>query len=196
VLHSSATARGRSKWLEWRLGIIGTWGGLELATLGLEEEEIPIGALVVEAERVVAEAYWRWKTDHRLLLHPELAVLHEADARTETTSPDLTLYTTLEPCLLCIGAAASMFVNRIVYALPSDVDGAAGVFERWQPRACHPGAGQPAAYRVPEINGGFRADESAALVRRYLDTKPTGPLAAWARGLVTPNRSPPVGGHS
>jgi tRNA(adenine34) deaminase len=154
---------------------------LELARRGLEEGQLPIGSVVVGGGRMVAEAYWHWEPDRRRLRHPELAALLEADRG--DGPPISTLYTTLEPCLLCIGAAATMFVERVVYALPSDLDGAGDVFRAWRPRDDHPAEGVPAAYRVPQVVGGFKASESAELVREYLAGGPTGPIATWARGL-------------
>lgn len=151
---------------------------LELARDGLVRGDLPIGAVVVSDDEIMTEASWRWAPERRLLAHPEAVALAAADGR---SIRDLTLYTTLEPCLLCMGAAASMFVRRIVYALPSEVDGAASVFADWQPRAGHPDAG---AYAVPTIEGGLCREESLALVQAYVEQGGDGGLQRWARELV------------
>ena len=88
---------------------------LEQAALGLAEGEIPIGSVVAADGEIVARAHWR--SGDGLLAHPELVALQQANRR------DVTLVTTLEPCLLCMAAAMFQFAERIVYALESPTDG-------------------------------------------------------------------------
>jgi len=58
-----------------------------------------------------------------VLRHPELVVLLEADLRVASRRRDAILYTTLEPCPMCMGAAMAFFVGTVVYALDSPLDG-------------------------------------------------------------------------
>ncbi len=144
---------------------------LEQAALGLEAGELPIGAVVVADGRVVARSHWR--ASDGLLAHPELVALREANRR------DVTLVTTLEPCLLCMAAAMFQFAERIVYALESPTDGGTRIGDVW-----HPAAGSVAPYRFPAVEPGVRRDESAQLVRDFLARLPGSPFAPWARTLV------------
>jgi tRNA(adenine34) deaminase len=157
---------------------------LALATRGLEEGELPIGAVVAVDGEVIAEAYWRGGTEPGWLRHPELVALLAADEVAGRDRRRAVLCTTLEPCLMCMGAAMSFFLAKVVYALPSPTDGAASVAAQWAPGRGHPLAGSAAPYRVPEVLGGIGRERSAALVRAFLDRGAAGPLADWARSLV------------
>jgi tRNA(adenine34) deaminase len=151
---------------------------IEQATRGLDAGELPIGAVVALDGDVLARAFWR--RDGGLLGHPELLVLLEADRSTAVTTrrPDLALYTTLEPCLLCMSAAMFSWCGRVVYALESPSDGGTSIGERWDP------GGESAPYRFPEVIGGVRREDSVELVREYIERAAPSPLATWAQTLV------------
>jgi tRNA(adenine34) deaminase len=153
---------------------------LALAKRGLAENEVPIGAVITLGERVVAGAFWRFGGS--LLDHAEVVALRAAE-----NDPDVcrrrheaTLYTTLEPCALCMGAAMSFFCSRVVYALESPSDGAAELPEVWSPDRGHPKPGAP-PYAVPAVEGGVCRDESLALVRAYVQRNPD---VTWATTLL------------
>jgi tRNA(adenine34) deaminase len=107
-------------------------------------------------------------------------VLLEADRSPDVNGrrQDLALYTTLEPCLLCMSAAMFSSCGRIVYALESSTDGGTAIGEAWDP------GGESAPYRFPEVTRGVRREDSVQLVRKYIRRAPKSPLAAWARTLV------------
>jgi tRNA(adenine34) deaminase len=144
---------------------------LEEAALGLDAGELPIGSVVVADGKTVARAHWC--AADGLLAHPELVALQEANQR------GVTLVTTLEPCLLCMAAAMFQFAERVVYALESPTDGGTRVGEVW-----NPAAGSVAPYRFPEVDAGVRRDESAQLMREFLERCPESPFVPWARTLV------------
>ena len=144
---------------------------LEEAALGLDAGELPIGSAVVADGEIVARAHWR--AADGLLAHPELVALQQANRR------GVTLVTTLEPCLLCMAAAMFQFAERVLYALESPTDGGTRVGEVWDPAA-----GSVAPYRFPEVETGVRRDESAQLMREFLDRCPESPFAPWVRTLV------------
>lgn len=144
---------------------------LEEAALGLAAGELPIGAVVVAEGEIVARRHWR--ASDGLLAHPELVALREANRR------DVTLVTTLEPCLLCMAAAMFQFAEGIVYALESRTDGGTRIGDVWDPAA-----GSVTPYRFPTVEAGVRREESVELVRAFLDRFPASPFAAWADTLV------------
>jgi tRNA(adenine34) deaminase len=143
---------------------------LEQAALGLEAGELPIGAVVAVDGEIVSRSFWQSRNG--LLAHPELLALQAADRRRAT------LVTTLEPCLLCMAAAMFAFADRVAYALPSPTDGGTAIGDVW-----NPAVGSVAPYGLPEVTPGVRRDESAELVREFLDRHPDSPFAPWARTL-------------
>jgi tRNA(adenine34) deaminase len=144
---------------------------LEQAALGLDAGELPIGSIVTAEGEIVARAFWHSRNG--LLAHPELVALQAANCR------HLTLYTTLEPCLLCMSAAMFSFAERVVFALESPTDGGTSIADVW-----NPAAGSVAPYRLPAVTSGVRRDESAELVREFLERHPESPFASWARTLL------------
>jgi tRNA(adenine34) deaminase len=89
---------------------------LEQARLGLAAGEVPIGAVVVAAGTVVGEGFNRPVGAVDPTAHAEIVALRAAaTARGNYRLPDTTLYVTLEPCLMCVGALIGARVATIVY---------------------------------------------------------------------------------
>jgi tRNA(adenine34) deaminase len=154
---------------------------LELAELGLRVGEMPIGAVVAIDGEVVGEAHTQERTQSRLLVHADLLALDAADRRLHGRRRRATLYVTLEPCLMCLGAAFTARIGAVVYALESPSDGGANAFRAWDAsrrRKSMPG------YSVPELRSGVRRADSARLFRRYAETTPRGWARDWAAELA------------
>jgi len=152
---------------------------LDEAARGLAAGLMPIGAVLVCEGDVLARAHWRGIVDG-LLAHPEHEVLVECDPRVaQVQRRSCTLYTTLEPCLMCMGTAMSFGVGRIVFAMRAPADGAADVASRWMPRHGHPPNGVP--YTVPAVEGGCDEASARALVLEWLDSGVGGAEAEFAR---------------
>lgn len=147
------------------------------AKAALAKGDVPIGCIVVRDGGIVARAHWSWEPQHDLLAHPEMVALRSVDARGGT------LYTTLEPCVMCMGAAMSSFVSRVVFALPSPSDGGGALPELYSKRL--PACGRP--WSIPEVVGGIGQVASRQLVDAFLASASPGPLTDWARSLVQPN---------
>src|SRR2546421_7822324 len=106
---------------------------LAQAERGLEAGAMPIGAVLVHGAEILAEAHWKG-AGYGLLAHPEHTVLVTADALVPFEARrEATLYTTLEPCLMCVGTAMSFCLGRIVYPLAARADGVARVMRQWCP---------------------------------------------------------------
>ena len=155
---------------------------LSLAERALQEGELPIAALVVLGGRVIAEASTGERREGRLLAHAELLALEAADRVCPfgESRRDAVLYTNLEPCLMCLGAAMSFHVGAICYALESPSDGAVALARDW----ARDEAAMP-SYRLPTIIGGVLREASGALFQRYVERYPDGgPLSEWASSLA------------
>jgi tRNA(adenine34) deaminase len=157
---------------------------LYVATEGLEKGELPIGAVVVLDGQIIARAHTAEIAEQRMLVHAELLALLEADALLGKSKKraKVTLFTTLEPCLMCLGAAMSFFLGQIYYALEAPGDGAVALAHQWQRKE-----EDFPAYRVPDVEGGLLRQESLALFKAYVERYPSAPrpLWEWAKRLVS-----------
>ncbi|QXC59508.1 nucleoside deaminase [Aquihabitans sp. G128] len=158
---------------------------LAMAAKGLAIGELPIGAVVVADGEVIGRAFTQEATQGRLLVHAELLALDQADRVVGGRRGRAVLYTTLEPCLMCLGAAATAMVERVVFALDSATDGARELASLWD---AHRHARDLPSVYLPPVHGGVGTEASRALFARFIATRPgpTDPLALWAATLVTP----------
>ena len=100
---------------------------LEEARKAAERGEVPVGAVVVRGEEILAAAYNEREATKDPTAHAELLALRRAAARTGSWRlTGCTLYTTLEPCPMCAGALHAARISRLVYAAPDPKAGAAG----------------------------------------------------------------------
>jgi tRNA(adenine34) deaminase len=154
---------------------------LALAEEALELGEFPIAAIVVLDGRIIGQGTASEEREKRFLGHAELVVLEQADrlglpyAQRRRTK----LFTTLEPCLMCMGAAMSFFLGEIYYALESPGDGAVALVKGWERRE-----EDLPSYQSPKIAGGLLREESVRLFERYVSTRPPGPMRDWAGTLI------------
>jgi tRNA(adenine34) deaminase len=89
---------------------------LELAQRAANEGEVPIGALVVLDEQVLGEGWNRPIAAHDPTAHAEIQALRAAAAKTGNYRlTGATLYVTLEPCDMCVGAMFHARIARVVY---------------------------------------------------------------------------------
>lgn len=98
---------------------------LEQARLGLAAGEVPIGALLVIGDTVVTSAFNQPITAKDPTAHAEVVVLREA-ARVvgNYRLTDATVYVTVEPCLMCVGALVHARVREVVYGAAEPKTGA------------------------------------------------------------------------
>lgn len=100
---------------------------IEEAKKAADIEEVPIGAVLVINDEVIAKAHNLRETQQRSIAHAELLALDEACQRLDTWRlEDSTLYVTLEPCAMCSGAIVLSRVKRVVYGASDPKGGCAG----------------------------------------------------------------------
>lgn len=161
------------------------------ARLSLEHDEFPVGAVVVLDDAVVAaRGHWTGGAVGRLLDHAEMLALMEAE-RGESglrrrERQGATLYTTLEPCALCMAAAMFFYLGRIVYATEAAVDGGTNLPDLWTPSNGHPPNGKP--YTIPEVVGGVGREASLALIAEWVQRSPR--QRTWAAAYLPEECSP------
>jgi tRNA(adenine34) deaminase len=84
----------------------------------------------------------------------------------------------LEPCVMCLGAAMTLGVREVYYALESPSDGGSAIAGTWRTSPDAPW------FAAPAMRGGIRRAESRELFRRYCLTTSDGPMRTWAQTLV------------
>ena len=151
---------------------------LALAEQALAAGELPIAAVITLDGQVVCQAHTAERALRRYLVHAELLALTAFDecgwSRAERRR--CRLFTTLEPCMMCLGAAITAWVGEVVHALESPDDGAAAL--------AAPRPDLPEIFRPPILRGGVGREESRALFARYAAAAKPGGLRDWAAGLA------------
>jgi len=122
-------------------------------------DEVPVGALVVLDGKVVGEGWNRPLATHDPTSHAEIEAIRAASQATGNYRlAGATLYVTLEPCTMCVGAIFNARIARVVYGATEDKTGAADLFLS---RHNHHAKAQ----------GGVLAEESSALLKRFFEAK-------------------------
>src|SRR5882672_6127650 len=95
------------------------------AQAAFDEEEVPIGAVIVQGQRVIAAAHNQREQLHDPTAHAEMiAITQAAGALGSWRLEDTTLYVTLEPCAMCAGAIVLARVPLVVYGASDPKAGA------------------------------------------------------------------------
>ncbi|WP_254423038.1 tRNA adenosine(34) deaminase TadA [Psychrobacter sp. DAB_AL32B] len=91
---------------------------LKLAKTGAEHGEVPVGAILVHNQQMIGQGFNEPIGRHDATAHAEIVALRAACARLKNYRLPLqtTLYVTLEPCTMCVGALIHARVDRLVYA--------------------------------------------------------------------------------
>lgn len=143
---------------------------IETAHAGALAGEVPIGAVIVDRSgAVVARAPNRGRTTGDRTAHAEMVALREAFAAGASAPGEWTLVTTLEPCVMCLGAAIEIGVGAIVYALEAPANG---------------GGARVSDARRPPMRGGVARGEVRAMMHAWLASGPEGRGVEFVRSLL------------
>jgi tRNA(adenine34) deaminase len=126
------------------------------AQLAMARGERPIAAVAVMGDAMVARAHDRVEQADDPTAHAVVVALREAARRLgRSRLVDVTIFTTMEPCAMCVGALLESDVEALVYAVPNGRDGAAGTVVQLAQHASMP--------RRIKVVSGIRRDEAEAL---------------------------------
>ena len=90
-------------------------------------DEVPIGCVIVQNDKIIARGYNRRNTDKNTLAHAELSAIKKASKKTgDWRLEDCTMYVTLEPCQMCAGAIVQSRLKKVVIACMNPKAGCAG----------------------------------------------------------------------
>jgi tRNA(adenine34) deaminase len=124
-----------------------------------EEDEVPVGAVVVCDNCVIARAHNQTERLNDPTAHAEmLAITAAVSVLGAKYLSDCSLYVTVEPCVMCAGAIGWAQVGKIVYGASDDKRG----FARFAPEAFHPKA---------VVKKGVLEDECAELMKQFFKRK-------------------------
>lgn len=122
--------------------------------------EVPVGATIVRDGVVLAVAGNRPRADHDPTAHAEILAIRAACALLgDERLTGCDLYVTLEPCAMCAGAISFARIRRLYFAAADPKGGAVEHGPRF--------FSQPTCHHAPEVYGGFREREAAALLRDF-----------------------------
>lgn len=132
---------------------------LDAARTGMEAGEAPIGCAIARGDgQIIATAHNRQNATQNKTAHAEIVCFAEAAGKVPLEANDLILASTLEPCVMCTGAAMEAAVDTILFALRAPADAGA------QRVACPV---SPEA-QMPRFVGGILEAESRALFAQWL----------------------------
>ena len=132
---------------------------LEEARQAYKAGEIPIGAVVVCKDRIIARAHNLTETLCDVTAHAEMqAITSAANLLGGKYLTECTLYVTVEPCVMCAGAIGWAQIPRIVYGAPDEKRG----FHEYAPHAMHPKA---------SVIGGILETECRQLMQDFFQSK-------------------------
>ena len=129
------------------------------AKQAFEEGEVPVGAVIVCRDRIIARAHNLTERLTDVTAHAEMqAITAAANALGGKYLADCTLYVTVEPCVMCAGALAWAQLSRIVYGASDPKRG----FSVFAPNALHPRT---------EVTKGVLAEECANLMKDFFQRR-------------------------
>ena len=137
---------------------------LRLAARARERDEVPVGAVVVRAGKIIGRAYNQVELLKDATAHAEMLALTQAEAAVgDWRLVACDLYVTKEPCVMCAGALIHVRIRRLVFGCADTRSGAAGsVMNLLQ---------MPALNHRCEITSGLLQDECATILQDFFRQK-------------------------
>jgi tRNA(adenine34) deaminase len=137
---------------------------LRLARRAWDQEEVPVGAVIVREGQIVARTHNQVEQLRDATAHAEMLAITQAEAAVgDWRLTDCDLYVTKEPCPMCAGALVHARIRRVIFGCPSPKDGAAGSLMNLLQ---HPQLNHRCA-----ITAGVRQQDCAALLQEFFREK-------------------------
>lgn len=129
------------------------------ARKAFDEDEVPIGAVIVCNGRIIARAHNLTETLNDVTAHAEMQAITAAATNIGGKYlSDCTLYVTVEPCPMCAGAIAWSQLGRLVYGAADEKRG----YLRYSPNVLHP---------KTNVTSGICAEEASELMKKFFQSK-------------------------
>ena len=155
---------------------------LRMATRAYEAEEVPVGAVVVRAGRIIARAFNQVELLKDATAHAEMLAITQAEAAIgDWRLNDCDLFVTKEPCAMCAGALVHVRMRRVVFGCADPRSGAAGgLLNVLQ---------NPSLNHQCGITAGVMRDECADLLQRFFRNQRTRELEDHLGGQARETRT-------
>jgi len=133
---------------------------IEQARLAEAIDEVPVGAVLVQDNTIIVSAHNQPITNNDPTAHAEIQLLRAAGKKLNNYRlPNTTLYVTLEPCTMCLGAMIHARVSRVVFGAYDQKTGVCG--------SCQDLSASECFNHSIEVEGGILADECKNLLQKF-----------------------------
>lgn len=91
------------------------------AKKALKKDEVPVGAVIVQNNKILSKAYNRKEHKKNAIMHAEIIAINKACKKNKSWHlDDCVLYTTMEPCMMCCGAIIQSRIKKIVFLVENN----------------------------------------------------------------------------
>ena len=133
---------------------------IEQAKLAEKINEVPVGAVLVQDDQLIASAHNQPISNNDPTAHAEIQLLRAAGKQLKNYRlPNTTLYVTLEPCTMCLGAMIHARISRVVFGAYDQKTGVCGSCQDLSTSECF--------NHSIEVEGGTLADECKVLLQKF-----------------------------
>jgi HAD superfamily hydrolase (TIGR01509 family) len=140
---------------------------LIMARQALDAGEVPIGSVIARGDGdIIGRGHHELNVSQNKTAHAEMVAFNRAAGTVPTDARDLIMVSTLEPCVMCLGAAMEAAVDTVLFGLIAPTDGGR--------RRVSPPVSRDS--QMPRILGNVFADESRLLFEEFLQCSPSNPM--------------------
>lgn len=137
---------------------------LDEAKMAFEENEVPVGAVGVYNDQVIALAHNLRERDQDPLAHAEMYVLYKASRHLRSWRlEDLIMYVTLEPCIMCMGALLQSRIKHLIFGAMDPKAGACG--------SLYDLSSDKRFNHQIKVDSGVLAEESSQLIKKFFEER-------------------------
>ena len=136
---------------------------LSLAHKAGENGDVPVGAGIVQGDKIIGRGYNMRENGKNALFHAEICAINEAcESLSSWRLTDTVMYVTLEPCPMCAGAIINSRIGRVVFGAYDEKAGCLGSLDNFADKGFN---------HKPHIIGGFMEEECASVLRAFFADK-------------------------
>lgn len=137
---------------------------LKEAKKAYEKDEVPVGAVIVLNDKIIARGHNLRESTNDPTMHAEIVAIRKACKKSKSWRLEgATMYVTVEPCAMCAGTILWARIKRVIYGAKDLKGGALGTsFNLYE---------QPNLNHYPEICGGVLENDCAELIRTFFKKK-------------------------